>query len=45
MSKGIPPVTVVVGKTYTMAMAMVMMMVAIVMISCRRMNNLLCLYL
>ena len=38
MPKGIPPVTVVVGKTYVMAMV-------IVMIPHIGMNSLLCLYL
>jgi len=38
-------VVVVVGEIYAMAMVMVMMMVVMVMISCRRMNNLLHLYL
>ena len=40
--KGVPPVAIVVGETYVMAMAMEM---AIVMISHRRMNDLLHLYL
>jgi len=43
--KGIPPVAVIVGKTYVMVMAMVMMMMTMVMISHRRMNDLLYLYL
>jgi len=43
--KGILPVAVIVGKTYVMVMAMVMMMMTMVMISCRRMNDLLYLYL
>ena len=41
MPRGIPPVAVVVGETYTMVIVIMMM----VMIPCRRMNNLLCLYL
>jgi len=45
MSKGVPFVAVVVDKTYAMAMVIVMIMVAMVMIPCRRMNNLLHLYL
>ena len=40
MPKGVPSVTVVVGEIYAMVMVMVM-----VMIPCRRINDLLCLYL
>ena len=43
--KGVPPVAVVIGKTYAMAMAMVIAMVMMVIIPHKRMNNLLYLYL
>ena len=43
--KGVPPVAVVIGKTYAMAMAMVIAMVTMVIIPRRRINNLLYLYL
>jgi len=42
--KGVPPVTVVVGRTLAMAMAMVIVML-MVMFPCRRMSGLLRLYL